>query len=267
MKGKNLFVVLGLSAAILVLVSNVSAADKVNAEQSNPLPRVLLIGDSICGGYQKDVKEFLAGKAVVVKNKGNAQHTKTGLKKLDEWLGDGKWDVIHFNWGLHDLCYRHSSSKVYGNRDKVNGTIEVPLVQYEKNLVQLVIRLKRTGAKLIFATTTVVPEGEAGRFVGDDVKYNAVAVKVMKQHGVAINDLHSLTKTFNKDMFSRPGDVHFTKTACGKLGRQVADKILEELPVSEVNGGFGLLALVARNWPANLCAVASTRDDWPSSTS
>jgi alpha-L-fucosidase len=236
MKSRNLFVVLCLSAAILVSVSNVSAADKVNAEQSKLLPRVLLIGDSICGGYQKDVKKLLAGKAVVVKNKGNAQHTQTGLEKLDEWLGDGNWDVIHFNWGLHDLCYRHPSSKVYGNRDKINGTIDVPLGQYEKNLVQLVVRLKRTGAKLIFATTTVVPEGEAGRFIGDDVKYNAVAVKVMKQHGVAVNDLHSLTKTFSKDMFSKPGDVHFNKTAYGRIGRQVADKILEQLSVPEVNG-------------------------------
>ena len=28
-----------------------------------------------------------------------------GLTGIDEWLGDDPWDVIHFNWGLHDLKY------------------------------------------------------------------------------------------------------------------------------------------------------------------
>ena len=27
------------------------------------------------------------------------------MANLDKWLGDGNWDVIHFNWGLHDLKY------------------------------------------------------------------------------------------------------------------------------------------------------------------
>jgi hypothetical protein len=24
---------------------------------------------------------------------------------MASWLGDGKWDVIHFNFGLHDAKY------------------------------------------------------------------------------------------------------------------------------------------------------------------
>jgi len=24
------------------------------------------------------------------------------LKNIEVWLGDGKWDVIHFNFGIHD---------------------------------------------------------------------------------------------------------------------------------------------------------------------
>jgi len=121
MNRKNLFGVLCLQAAILMGGSIVSAAEKVNREQSKPLPRVLLIGDSICGGYQRGVKKLLAGKAVVVKQQGNGEHTWTGLKKLDEWLGDGKWDVIHFNWGLWDVAYRNPKSKNFGHLDKVDG--------------------------------------------------------------------------------------------------------------------------------------------------
>jgi lysophospholipase L1-like esterase len=160
----------------------------------------------------------------------NCGSTVAGLEKLDAWLAGGTWKIIHFNWGLHDLCYRNPGSKVQGNRDKVNGTISVPVERYEKNLETLVERLKKTGAKLIFATTTLVPEGEAGRFVGDDQKYNDVAVQIMKRHGVEINDLHALSKTFSPELFDAPGNVHFKAGGYQKLADQVAASIARALP-------------------------------------
>src|SRR5689334_20865727 len=65
------------------------------------LPRVLLIGDSISIGYTVTVRRELAGKANVLRIPENGADTANGLKKIDEWLGQSKWDVIHFNWGLH----------------------------------------------------------------------------------------------------------------------------------------------------------------------
>jgi len=32
----------------------------------------------------------------------NGGATEVGLANMKDWLGDGKWDVIHFNFGLHD---------------------------------------------------------------------------------------------------------------------------------------------------------------------
>lgn len=66
------------------------------------LPRVLLIGDSISIGYTLRVRELLNGKANVHRVPANAAATAYGLEKLDAWPGTGKWDVIHFNFGLHD---------------------------------------------------------------------------------------------------------------------------------------------------------------------
>jgi hypothetical protein len=43
-------------------------------------------------------------------------------------------------------------------------------------------QIKKNGATLIWAQTTVVPENEAGRFAGYDRKYNEVATTVMKKH-------------------------------------------------------------------------------------
>ncbi len=55
-------------------------------DTTKPLPRVLMIGDSITGGYLGAVTKNLEGKAAVYKNPGNAESTWTGLKKIDEWL-------------------------------------------------------------------------------------------------------------------------------------------------------------------------------------
>ena len=194
-------------------------------EQATDLPNVLIIGDSISLGYTPHVKQLLSGKATVKHNKGNAQHTATGLKKLDQWLGDTRWDVIHFNWGLWDLCYRHPDSKVQGKRDKTNGTITTPLDQYAKNLEKLVVCLKATNAKLIWANTTVVPEAEAGRKVGDDKRYNEVAQAIMKKHGVAINDLHAVTSRFSPKLFKKPGDVHYTTKGYQQIAAAVSQTV------------------------------------------
>lgn len=215
-----------MKTRLLAVLCAMAIASTLQAEE---LPKVLLIGDSISIGYTPHVVKALEGKADVKHHKGNAQHTGTGLKRLDAWIGDTEWDVIHFNWGLWDLCYRHPESKVQGRRDKERGTLTTTLEQYEKNLDELAARLKKTKAKLIWAHTTTVPEGEAGRKVGDDTKYNEAAARVMKKHGIAINDLNALSDSFPAELFTAPGNVHFKPEGSRKLGDAVAAKILEAL--------------------------------------
>jgi alpha-galactosidase len=47
---------------------------------------VLLIGDSITGGYLEKVTKNLDGKAFVGKNPGNAEHSGTGARCIDQWV-------------------------------------------------------------------------------------------------------------------------------------------------------------------------------------
>ncbi|QDU88444.1 Arylsulfatase [Pirellulimonas nuda] len=211
--------------AFSALLMGIAGAWSVCLADAPPAPRVLLIGDSISIGYTPFVTSMLDGEADVTRIKGNAASTTKTLQRIDEVLGDEPWDVIHFNWGLHDLCYRSPDSKEQGNRDKINGVLSTTLDQYEQNLNTLVERLEKTGAKLIWASTTVVPEGEAGRFVGDDVKYNAVAARVMQQHGVAVNDLYEVSASFPATDFVGPGNVHFTRAGYKKLAAPVAESI------------------------------------------
>ena len=189
------------------------------------LPRVLIIGDSISIGYTMPTQDLLKGKVNVHRIPTNGGPTTLGLKVLTKWLGKGKWDVIHFNWGLHDLKYINTKG---GLTAVATGKQQVSLADYEANLVKLVTRMKKTGAKLIFATTTPVPEGAKGRVVGDDVKYNAVALKVMKAEGVAVDDLYTFIKP-TLATAQREANVHFFPDGSKAMARQVANHILKAL--------------------------------------
>jgi hypothetical protein len=61
---------------------------------------------------------------------------------------------------LWDFCCRKPESKIQGNRDNVNGKLLVSPEEYGHNLEQLVTRRQATGARLIWASTTVVPPNE-----------------------------------------------------------------------------------------------------------
>ena len=83
-------------------------AQKLPAEPTNidpKLPNVLLIGDSISIGYTKLVRKKLSGIANVFRPNTNCGPTTKGVAEIEKWLGDRKWNVIHFNHGLHDLKY------------------------------------------------------------------------------------------------------------------------------------------------------------------
>lgn len=188
------------------------------AKKSN----VLIIGDSISIGYTPFVAENLIKEAIVVHNKGNAQHTGTGLKKIDEWLGDTDWDIVQFNWGLWDLAYRHEDAKTQGKRDKINGKVTFSVTEYAKNLEALVVKLKeKTNAKLIFVTTSYVPEGEAGRYVEDAVKYNAAALEIMEKYNILINDIYAQSKKIHSLHGTAPDNVHYTKEGSKELAKHI----------------------------------------------
>lgn len=191
--------------------------------------QVLLLGDSISIGYTPGVCRLLQGFKTVCRPEANCGDTECGLANIHAWLGGQRWEVIHFNWGLHDLCYRHPEARVYGNRDKVRGTQSVPVDRYTANLRKLAGVMRPRADRLVFATTTVIPEGEAGRFSGDEVKYNEAALAVMKEHGIFIDDLYDLTRAMPPSSFIAPGDVHFTVEAYEVISRKVAGSIREVL--------------------------------------
>ncbi|TCO87174.1 acyl-CoA thioesterase-1 [Chthoniobacter flavus] len=174
--------------------------------QDDPkLPRVLLIGDSVSRGYTQATRKALAGKANVHRAPENCGPTANGLKKLDVWLGDGHWDVIHFNFGIHDRA--------------------TPLADYSQRLEQLVERMQKTGAKVIWASTTPIPDDPAKKQTAESiVERNTAAAEVMKKHGVATDDLFAAITPHLAEM-QNPHDVHYNATGYDFLGQQVGSSI------------------------------------------
>jgi acyl-CoA thioesterase-1 len=136
--------------------------------------------------------------------------------------------VIHFNFGLHDLkrvdprTGRNSNDPAHPRQAEPN--------RYEAQLGAIVERLARTGAALVFATTTPVPEGDLRprRDAGDAGRYNAIALRVMGEHGVAIDDLHALAAPRLASL-QKPADVHFTAAGSRALAGQVAEHVRRAL--------------------------------------
>jgi len=208
-----------LLAAMLLAGAAAQTGPEFAAVEDTPgLPRVLLIGDSISIGYTLPVRELLRGKANVHRIPDNGGPTTRGIAQLDAWLGHGRWDVIHFNFGLHDL--------------KINpdGSRQVPLEEYGRNLREIAARLKKTGARLVWATTTPVPGATANppRQAADVVAYNAAARRVAEENGIAIDDLYgfALPKLAGIQI---PANVHFTKEGYRALAERVAEAIAAQL--------------------------------------
>lgn len=212
------------------------AGPLAQVEDVEGLPRVLLIGDSISMGYTLPVRKFLEGKANVHRPPVNCGPTTRGLEGIDEWLDTGgagkKWDLIHFNWGLHDLKYMGSGGENLADPEDSSSRQQVPPEEYRKNLQALVDRLRETGAVLIWRNTTPVPEGAKGRVVGDSAAYNRIAKKIMEKEEIAIQDLYSFALE-NQDELMRPANVHFTPAGSLALGREVAERIRKTLKLQD----------------------------------
>ncbi|TWU33227.1 SGNH/GDSL hydrolase family protein [Novipirellula artificiosorum] len=178
--------------------------------QDDPkLPRVLLIGDSVSRGYTQSVRMALAGKANVHRAPANCGPTSLAVRKLDVWLGDGDWDLIHFNFGIHDR--------------------NTPITEYGERLELLVERMKQTGAELVWASTTPIPDDPTkNQTAAAIVERNDVAAMLMRKHGVTIDDLFTAITPHLAEM-QNLNDVHFNSDGYVFLGQQVARVIGEVL--------------------------------------
>ena len=229
MKTRRNFLKSTLAASPVVVIPDIFfeifTADKFN---------ILIIGDSISIGYTPFVKELLKYTAIVTRpvyedgNDENCQGTINGVANIDRWLGKTKWDIVHFNFGLHDI--KHVDPKTGEGSNNPKHPLQAELKIYKKNLEFIVQKLKATSARLIFATTTPYPGRTANplRDPGMPAKYNREAIKIMNKNKIVINDLYTFMLPRLTEL-QLPENVHFTPEGYLALAQKVVDRIKEVL--------------------------------------
>lgn len=224
MENRRQFIKTTVAASSALILPQISFAT------NDELQHVLIMGDSISIGYTPFVKTMLGHLAIVQRpmlDNGEAENcegTTKGVQNLKRWLGDTKWDIIHFNFGLHDI--KHINPQTGEGSQNPADPLQADLKQYKKNLTTIVAMLKETGADLIFATTTPYPDITDGPLRDPKMpeKYNQVAIKIMNRNGVELNDLYTFAKP-RLDEIQLPHNVHFNDEGYRELAEKVIDRI------------------------------------------
>ena len=172
------------------------------------LPRVLLVGDSICNGYQGAVQKRLDGKVNVSYWVSSYCVTSPNyLKFLSIYLDEAKYDVIHFNNGLHSLATSEAA--------------------WEKGLKAAfeLIRRKQPNAKLVWCSSTPVKDAAKTKKAK---ALNDIAAKEAKRLGLAVDDLFALLDPLDRE--ANWSDVYHHKAPLReKEADQVAASVLSAL--------------------------------------
>ena len=186
-----------------------------HADETN-LPRVLLIGDSISRDYYPGVEKLLAGKAYVGRLSTSAFISDPALlQEIKMVLGTYKFDVIHFNNGMHG--WQHSEKEYQQAFPKFSTSIQK----------------FAPGAKLIWATTTPLkvspklpPNNQTQATDERIAARNTIALKFVQAKGIPVDDLNALVRghpEYHSD------NVHFNAGGIDLEAAQVAAQIEKQL--------------------------------------
>jgi len=188
--------------------------------------KVLLLGDSIRMSYQPLVAEMLEDEAEVVGPEENCQFSAFTLSSLDRWIEElGKPDVVHWNNGIHDVGH---------NPDR--KPVQYPLDEYISNLKGIIMKLRETGAKIIWATSTPVhPErpftSDSWAWRNDEIdQYNKAALELIKGESIPVDNLHSIVAK-DVDAYLAEDMLHLSEEGIKKCAEAVASIIGQFLVV------------------------------------
>ena len=184
--------------------------------------KVWLIGDSIRMYYQNEVAEQLGEEYEVFAPKENCRFSSYVLNSLRFWLKEFPVpDIIHFNAGLWDTAILYPEDGCF-----------IQIEEYIQHMKIILRELKKTGAQIIFATTTPVSDEKVGlpgpmppaHRNPDIVRYNAGILDAFKDEDIMINDLFSLMYP-QKEKYLLDDMIHPNEDGVKLLGTAVANCI------------------------------------------
>jgi hypothetical protein len=179
-------------------------------------PRILLVGDSICNGYNGIVRKRLAEFANVdlLATSKNISDPAL-LREMGYMLTEYQYAVVHFNHGLHGFG--------------------IPQDKYEQYLREYVAKVKAMAgdAKLVWASITPLRGDSPNNAV--IAARNEIAARVMQENGIPIDDLYTVVAGQEELRSDNKGDAyHYNGKGYGVLAEAVAQYLAKlmgwELP-------------------------------------
>lgn len=176
------------------------------------VPRVLLIGDSICYGYQQLVREKLAGIASVdYIATSYAVDSKIYNTIIENFAKDSKYDLIHINHGLHGY---HMS-----------------ITTYKSKMDKLIQKLLKTAPVILCESTAINKEGNKRPHTDwmkkVHARNNAIS-EIAEKYNLKIDKLFELSQSIAVEHRLEDG-CHYEPTGYDILAEQVASVIKENL--------------------------------------
>ncbi len=195
------------------------------------MKKVLLIGDSIMGGYASKVKNNLKNKYDVYWVDDNCRFSAYTLNSLRFWLGMQYMDtvkcalenpdIIHWNNGLWDTARLFGENRCFTDFDT-----------YVDNMTRIYEFLRsNTNAKIILANTTPTRKEKeqdcsVGHFVSDIIKYNHGLEVALRDKVDGFNDLFGLVYPQINKVIKKDDLIHLTEYGENICADYVANSII-----------------------------------------
>ena len=204
------------------------------------MKNVVLIGDSIRLGYEKEVRELLGDDVQIFSPKENCRYTKFTLWGMFSWMeswGSPKVDLIHWNTGIWDLHRCTADGLLFTPLDEyveVNRRLAIQMESYTKNLIWATIIPggpaldKKMPVNSLINTDATAPKVYLTDYMdvwnADVRRYNEAATALMQSRGIRVNDLYSVVSENLEEYISDDG-IHPSPSGYSALAKKVAAEI------------------------------------------
>ncbi len=177
--------------------------------ESEDLPRVLLIGDSISVGYHTAVQKELDGLYYVDRFSTSKFISDPFFRReLELYASEYTYRCIHFNHGLHGLDF----------------PLEVYRDHYRRPLEMLLARCPR----VILALSTPITEVDHPDVLSAELNpvvlaRNEAVLRLAEEYRLPVNDLYEAVA--GKPSIRKADGYHYTEEGAALQGKQVAQAV------------------------------------------
>ena len=180
--------------------------------ESSDLPRVLLIGDSICYSYQEKVREKLRGVAYVdYIATSYSVDSKIYNTLIENFAKNSEYDLIHFHHGTHGF---HMS-----------------ITTYTSKMDKLLQKLMKNSKVVLCESTKVNLEGNKRpntAWMKKVYARNEAISSLSEKYGLKVDPLFALSDSIHVSHRNEDG-WHYLESGAEILAEQVANVIKENL--------------------------------------